>query len=79
MRNYIVIAGLIVLLLLASSIGWQIVSCHVANSELQSDLNDLAVQNAFRIGLAPLPTEEDLRNSVLARPEIMGSTWNQNR
>jgi hypothetical protein len=72
MRNYIVIAGLILLVLLASSIGWQITSCYVANSELQSDLNDLAAQNAFRIGLAPLPTEVDLRNSVLARARDHG-------
>jgi hypothetical protein len=72
MRNFIVIAGLILLLLLASSVGWQITSCYVANSELQSDLNDLAAQNAFRIGLAPPPTEQDLRNSILARARDHG-------
>ena len=71
MRNHAVILGL-VLLALAGVIGWQVGACYVANSELQNDMQDLAVQNPFRIGLAPPPTEEGLRDSVIARAKDRG-------
>ena len=70
MRNRAIILGLI--LALAGIIGWQVGACYVANSELQSDMQDLAVQNPFRIGLAPAPTEEGLRDSVIARAKDHG-------
>ena len=35
-------------------------------------MKDLAVQNSFRIGLAPLATEEELRDSVIARARDHG-------
>ena len=70
MRNHAVIG--LVLLALAGVIGWQVGACYVANSELQSDMQDLAVQNPFRIGLAPAPTEEGLRASVVAKAKDHG-------
>lgn len=70
MRNYAVIG--LVLLASAGVIGWQVGACYVANSELQSDMQDLAVQNPFRIGLAPAPTEEGLRASVVAKAKDHG-------
>jgi len=66
-----VLIGL-VLLALAVIIGWQITACYLANSELRSDMQDIAVQNPFRIGLAPPPTEEGLRDSVIARAKDHG-------
>jgi hypothetical protein len=71
MRNRAIILGL-VLLALAGIIGWQVGACYVANSELQSDMQDLAVQSSFRIGLAPAPTEEGLRDSVMAKAKDHG-------
>jgi hypothetical protein len=71
MKKRIVILGL-VLFALAAIIGWQVGACYVANSELQSDMQDLAVQNPFRIGLAPAPTEEGLRDSVIAKAKDHG-------
>ena len=70
MRNRAIILGLI--LALAGIVGWQAGACYVANSELQSDMQDLAVQNPFRIGLAPAPTEEGLRDSVIAKAKDHG-------
>jgi hypothetical protein len=57
---------------LAGIIGWQFAACYLANSELQSDMKDLAVQNPFRIGLAPVATEEELRDSVIAKAKDHG-------
>jgi hypothetical protein len=71
MRKAAVILGLAVLLLAAFA-AWQITACYVANSELQSDMTDLAVQNHARIGLAEFSTEEELRNAVVARAKEHG-------
>jgi len=71
MRNAAVILGLAALLLAAFA-AWQITACYVANSELQSDMKDLAVQNSARIGLAPISTEEELRNALLDRAKEHG-------
>jgi hypothetical protein len=71
MRKAAVILGLAVLLLAAFA-AWQITACYVANSELQSDMKDLAVQNHARIGLAEFSTEEELRNAVVARAKEHG-------
>jgi hypothetical protein len=71
MRKAAVILGLAVLLLAAFA-AWQITACYVANSELQSDMKDLAVQNGARIGLATFSTEEELRNAVVARAKEHG-------
>ena len=59
-------------LLLAALTAWQITACYVANSELQSDMKDLAVQRPGRIGLAEVSTEEDLRNAVISRAKEHG-------
>lgn len=71
MKKRIVILGL-VLLALAGIIGWQVGACYLANSELQNEMQDLAVQNPFRIGLAPAATEDELRNSVIAKAKDLG-------
>jgi hypothetical protein len=60
-----------VILLLAFP-GWQIGACYVANSELQSDLKDLAVQNGARIGWLSVATEDELRSDVVARAKNDG-------
>lgn len=70
MRNRAIVG--LVLLALAGVIGWQVAACYLAKSELQSDMRDLAVQNPFRIGLAPAPTEQGLLNSVIARAKEHG-------
>jgi hypothetical protein len=71
MRKAAVILGLTVLLLAAFA-AWQITACYVANSELQSDMKDFAVQNGARIGLVTFSTEEELRNAVVARAKEHG-------
>jgi hypothetical protein len=72
MRKSAIILGLVVPVLLAGIIGWQVAACYLANSELQSDMRDLAAQNSFRVGLAPPPTEESLRASVIASAKDHG-------
>jgi hypothetical protein len=72
MRNRALIVGLLLLVSLAGIIGWQAAACYLANYELQSDMRDLAVQNPFRIGLASAPTEEGLREAVMASAKDHG-------
>jgi len=72
MRKQAITLGVLVVLAVASVIGWQVAACYVANSELQGDMTDLAAQNAYRIGLAPLPSEEELRDSVVAKAKDHG-------
>jgi hypothetical protein len=71
MKKLMVLLGLS-LLLLAAIAGWQIADCYVANSELQSDIKDLAAQNPARIGLASVDTEEGLRSAVVASAKEHG-------
>jgi hypothetical protein len=71
MKKAAIILGLAVLLLAAFT-AWQITACYVANSELRSDLKDLAVQNGARIGWVSFPTEEELRDAVIARAKDHG-------
>lgn len=65
MKKAVVLLGILILALAAFA-GWQIAACWVANSELQSDMRDLAVQNRARIGLVPFSSEQELRNAVIA-------------
>jgi len=72
MRTGVIIVG-IVLLLLAGVIGWQFAACYIANSELQSDLKDLAAQQPYRVGLREMPMKEDeLREAVIAKAKSRG-------
>lgn len=71
MRKAPVILGLAALSLAAFA-AWQIAACYVANSELQSDMKDLAVQNGARIGWVAFSTEEELRDAVIARAKQHG-------
>lgn len=66
------IALISVVILLLAFPGWQIAACYVANSELQSDLKDLAVQNGARIGWLSVATEDELRSDVVARAKNDG-------
>ncbi len=71
MKKAGIIAGVVVLAL-AAFCAWQIAACYVADSELQSDMKDLAVQSPGRIGLGEFSTEDELRNAVVARAEEHG-------
>jgi hypothetical protein len=66
-----VILGLAFLSVVGSVI-WQFAACYVANSELQSDMQDLAVQSPFRIGLTEAATEDELRDAVIAKAKSHG-------
>jgi hypothetical protein len=52
-------------LALAIVAGWQIAACELANAMLREELRDLAAQNAHRMGLAPLKSDEDFRSDVI--------------
>jgi hypothetical protein len=66
-----VIFGLAILSLAAFA-AWQVTACYIANSELQSDMQDLAVQNGARMGMFSFSTEEELRSAVVARAKEHG-------
>lgn len=70
-RKVTVIVGVIVVAL-AAPVCWQLVSCEVANSQLQEDLRDLASQNAARLGLSPANTDEDFRDAVVQKAREHG-------
>src|SRR5580704_539001 len=71
MKNLVIILGS-VLISLGGFAGWQFVSCYVADSELQGDMQDLAVQSPFRIGLSEVATEEQLRDAVITKAKDHG-------
>lgn len=71
MKKGATILGLAILAV-AVAVGWQIGACYIANSGLQSDLKDLAVQNGARIGWNSVPSEEELRATVVARAKEHG-------
>jgi len=48
-------------------VGWQIVSCELANVELQDDMQDLASQAGARIGFVEPRSDEDLRRAVMRK------------
>ena len=70
MKKVAIRVGLAVLLV-AAFVAWRIGACYVANSELQSYMKDLAVQNGARIGLLTFDTEEDMREKIIAK----GKEW----
>ena len=63
--------GLAVLALVAIT-GWQIGSCEIANLELQTDLHDISIQLASRIGMEAPNSDQDLRNAVVHKAEEHG-------
>jgi len=68
-------AKLILILAVAAvalAAGWQVVSCHFANAELQDDLNDLSAQSGAQIGLSAPSAEADLRSAVIRRAKEHG-------
>ena len=71
MKRKIVISGLFILVL-AAFVGWKVAEVYLANSELQSDMKDFAVQSGARTGLHPFDTEDDLRNAVLESAKEYG-------
>jgi hypothetical protein len=71
MRKTLIILGFALLVLTAFA-AWQVAACYVANAELQSDMNDLAVQNSARIGLSQIDNEEELRDAVVSRAKDDG-------
>ena len=71
MKKAAVILGL-AFLSVAGVVIWQFAACYLANSELQSDMQDLAVQSPFRIGLTEAATEDELRDAVIAKAKGHG-------
>ena len=71
MRKVAVIVGVIAVAL-AAPLGWQIVSCEIANSELREDLGDLASQNAARLGLSRANTDDEFRNAIVQKAREHG-------
>ncbi len=59
----------IAVLLLAVNVGWQFSSAEIANAELQDDMRDLASQASVHIGLADIPTDEQLRDAILHKAD----------
>jgi hypothetical protein len=71
MRKTVVALGLVIVLLVGV-VALQVAAAYLANSELQSDMTDLAAQNSARIGLSPIATEEDLRDAVISKAKEHG-------
>ncbi len=71
MRKTVVALGLAIVLL-AGAVAWQVAAAYLANSELQSDMNDLAAQNSARIGLTPIASEEELHDAVISKAREHG-------
>jgi hypothetical protein len=57
---------------LVGAIGWQIISCKLANAELQSDLQDLSAQVGTKIGLDAQKSDDELRSSVIRKAAAAG-------
>jgi hypothetical protein len=66
-----VILGL-ALFAIAAIAGWQIAASYVANSELQSDINDLAAQPAAQVGLASLNSQDEFSKIVIDKAKDYG-------
>ena len=60
---------LLILIAIAAVVaaGWQIVSCELANQELQSDLKDLSAQISARIGLDAQRSDAEFQEAVVRR------------
>lgn len=65
------ILGFVLFAILAIA-GWQIAASYVANSELQTDINDLAAQPAAQIGLAPMNSEDEFNKIVIDKAKDYG-------
>jgi hypothetical protein len=65
------VLGLVVLAVIAI-VGWQIGSSEIANLELQTDLHDISIQLASRVGMEAPNSDQDLRNAVIRRAEEHG-------
>lgn len=65
------ILGLAILAVVAIA-GWKIGSSEIANLELQTDLRDISIQLASRIGMEAPNSDEDLRNAVIHKAEEHG-------
>jgi hypothetical protein len=71
MRKVAVILGLAVLLF-AAIVVWQISLVYVANFQLRSDLNAMAVQQKSRLGWKAFDSEADLRTAVITHARERG-------
>jgi hypothetical protein len=71
MRKTVVALGLVAALLVGGA-AWQASAAYLANSELQSDMNDLAAQNSARIGLSQIASEDELRDAVISKAKEHG-------
>jgi len=55
----------VVVILVASLLGWQIGMAVIANSGLRSDMQGMAAQLSARAGLKPPSSDEDFRRDIL--------------
>jgi hypothetical protein len=65
---------LIVLVVVAASIVWQVAAAQIEYRELQSDLREITAQIGGRIGLDAPSSDDDLRNLVIRRAADSGIT-----
>jgi hypothetical protein len=65
------LVGMAILAVVAMA-GWQIGSSEIANLELQTDLHDISIQLASRIGMEAPNSDQDLRNAVIHKAEDHG-------
>ena len=61
-----------VLIAIVAIAGWQIAASYVANSELQTDITDLAAQPAAQIGLASMNSEDEFSKIVIDKAKDYG-------
>jgi hypothetical protein len=66
MRKITILVGIVFLMVMVV-MGWQIVSCELANVQLQDDMQDIASQAGTRIGFVEPRSDEDLRKAVLRK------------
>jgi hypothetical protein len=69
MGSKIKIVLVIVLLVLAGGIVWQIAGCAIANTQLKDDLRDMASQLGARVGAAAPQRHDELRDEVVHKAE----------
>ena len=63
---------LIVVALFAGSIGWQVASAEIKNTELRDEMHDVASQLGTRIGFSAPKSDEDYSNEIVRRAGKIG-------
>jgi hypothetical protein len=58
-------AVIIVAVLAAGVVGWQVAASEIANAQLREDLRDVAAQNGAKIGLNSPKTDDEIRAEAI--------------